>query len=311
MQKKLITILLVISSLQMSAKTLHEFSIFGGGGWSSHRFYPSMKEVSSTGFSADIGGGFTGFFNQNVGFHLGGSLVWYNVKSTFDSLQSITLSAGKEYLPYPPYETTYWYDLHTTFYNYKETHKMFCLTIPLMLHFQSGQYQSWNRRADIGKIFYAMTGFKVNVIVKNTHEMTMTKVKNLGYFPDTENWVGTQRFAGFGTANCKNSGSGSLDFDVMAMLALEAGMKWRIDDAVYLYTGIYFDYGLNDPAKDARKSMEDYDTYTKMRSTFGDIDIKDVPPLSVSDRVNLMTVGVKLRIAFIRNSSPYDCPRGF
>jgi len=156
-----------------------------------------------------------------------------------------------------------------------------------------------------------MAGLKVNIILKNTHEMTISEVKNFGYFPDIDNWVGTQRFAGFGTANCKNSGSGNLDFDVMAMLALEGGMKWRIDDAVFLYTGVYFDYGLNDPTKDARKSMESYNIYSKMKSTAGDIDIKDLPLISVSDRVNLMTIGIKLRLAFVKNSSPYDCPRGF
>jgi len=307
---KLITVLLVLSSMQISAKTLHELSVSGGGGWSSFRYTPSIKEASSTGFSMDIGGGFTGFFSQNVGFHIGGSLAWYNVKSTIDSLQSISIAHGKEYLE--SYQNSYSYDLTTTFYNYKETHKLFSLTIPLMLQFQSGQYHSWNRSSDIGKGFYVMAGFKFNVVANHKYDITMTKVYNEGYFPDVKNKVGTQRFQGFGTANCINSGSGSLDFNILAMLALEAGMKWRLDDAVFLYTGVYFDYGLNDPTKDTRKSMESYDVYGKMKSNkIGDVDIKDMPLISASDRINLMTLGIKLRLAFVKNSSPYDCPRGF
>jgi hypothetical protein len=179
-----------------------------------------------------------------------------------------------------------------------------------MLQIQTGQYHSWNRRMDLGKGFYAMGGFKINVIVNNTYDVSMTEIKNSGYVTELNNWAGTQSFAGFGTFKCVNSGSGNLDFDILAMLAFEAGVKWRLNDEMFLYTGAYFDYGLNDPTKDARKSVSDYDYSSNVKAD-RPVDLKDFGLVSVSDRVNVMTIGVKLRLSFIRNASPYDCPRGF
>jgi hypothetical protein len=150
-----------------------------------------------------------------------------------------------------------------------------------------------------------MGGFKLNVLVNNTYETTVEKISNAAYYPDLDNWAATQEFAGFGTFKNKNSGGGSFDFDVLAMLALEAGVKWRLNDEVFLYTGAYFDYGLNDPTKDVRTPISDYD-YSNPEKNPPQIEL-----LTVADRVNLMTIGIKLRLAFIRNSSPYDCPRGF
>jgi hypothetical protein len=68
---------------------------------------------------------------------------------------------------------------------------------------------------------------------------------------------------------------------------------------MFLYTGMFFDYGLNDPTKKNRKSPSDYTDPT----------INDMQLLQFSDRIHLFTFGIKLRLAFAKGAgSPMACP---
>ena len=311
---KLIVILFIISSLQVSAKTPYEFSVYGGGGYSFflHRPYtdkvpvpnpgttpdnnklrhPTVSGVSSSGASGDLGIGFTGFMMPQLGLHIGIGLGFYNIGVKVDSLKAYTKD-----LPTYKEEPGPW-DLYTTLYDYRETHKTFCLSIPLMLQFQSVQSQSWSRKADLAQGFYAMMGFKFNVLLSNNYESKIASLYNMAHNLDRDNWAGTQEFAGLGHFKGK-SGSGNFGY-MHALFAFEAGMKWRVSDNMYLYTGAYLDYGLNDPSKNSRTSITDY---TSPES------LEDIALIDFSSNTHLMTIGVKLRLAFIRYSSQLSCPQ--
>jgi hypothetical protein len=75
------------------------------------------------------------------------------------------------------------------------------------------------------------------------------------------------------------------------------GMKWRIADNMYLYTGAYIDYGLNDPAKNNRIPTSDY--------IFPDY--QELELLKFAEQTNLMTIGIKLRLAFTQNYNQLNC----
>jgi hypothetical protein len=302
---KLIAILFIMSSLQVSAKTPYEFSVYGGGGYSFFLFRPYSDKVpvpntttrpvsvnlqsavsgtSSSGASGDLGVGFTGFVAPQFGLHVGLGLGFYNI-----GVKVETLNVFKEGLID---ENGLYYDLHTTLSNYNEKHRTFVLSIPFMLHFQSAPNQtSWSRRSsNLAQGFYAKAGMKLNILLSNTYESSVAKGFNTAYYIEKENWAATQEFAGLGTFKGK-SANGSFGY-VQALFSFEAGMKWNIGDDRYVYTGAYLDYGLNDPSKDNRTSMNDHD-YIDPKSL-------DLSLMGFAEKTHLMTIGIKLRMAFVQ-----------
>ena len=296
---KIFITLLVLSSLQLMAqKAPPEFSVHAGGGIATYCFQPISKEVSSLGYNWDLGAGFTGFVSRQVGIHIGAGIGQFDVKSKVKQLNTVTLNIQDPDFTDPRAE---YYDLYTTLNDYNEIHKSFFINIPVMLQFQSRQreYWSWKNTQKAG--FYAMGGAKLFFLLSNKYEVRVPTMYNKAYFPelaDTEHgaWLDGPPYKGFGTFD-GNTKNGTLDFAVLVTFSLELGVKWRIDNNMFIYTGAFFDCGLFDPIKDSRKP---YENYTKPE------DLKDnLTILKFSDKANLMTVGIKLRLAFTRPQRPY------
>jgi len=292
--KKLFILLFMLSSLHLWAqknKAPHEFSLNAGAGISTYAFTPTPKKASSVGYNCDFGFGFTGFFNRQLGIHVGAGFGLFNVKSKVNKLYTLTPNLsdlddkGKE-LPY---------ELHTTLNGYNDIHKTLYISIPVMLHFQTIQkeYWNWNNTQKAG--FYAMGGFKVLFLFNNKYEARVPTMYNAAYYPTLNNWADTQEFKGFGTFN-GNAVKGNLDFGVLVTFSLEAGVKWRIENNMFIYTGVFFDCGLNDPIKDSRKSYKEFTDPEQL---------KKVTIMKYADRANLMAVGIKLHFAFSKRQRPF------
>jgi len=312
---KSVLILLIMSALSVSAKTPYEFSIYGGGGYStflyrlpanSSGFTPigespvittppnglyAIYGVSSSGISGDLGVSFTGFVAPQFGFHVGIGLGLCNVGVNVDSLKTYTSdlidSNNRDF------------NMYTNLFDYSETLRMINLSIPLMLQFQTApNQQSWNRKPDISHGVYAMIGIKLSVLLNNTYESNIATLQNSAYYPGLDNWAATQEFADLGEFKGK-SAKGDIGF-VQAIFVAELGMKWRVADNMYLYTGAYFDYGLNDPLKNSRKPTSDY--------IFAD-DLRDFALLDFSEKTHLITMGVKMRLSFVKVFNQLSCPQ--
>ena len=305
---------IAISALQVSAKPPREFSIYGGGGYSfflyqrlngtsNADFYAppeTMKTpllmaqgIHSGGFSGDLGVGYTGFVSSYVGFHVGLGFNISHVGTNVDSLKLFT--------PDLIDSNNRRFNLYSVLSGYNEMHRMACLSIPLMLQFQimKNQNQMWDKRSNLNYGFYSMIGVKLNVLLSNSYDSEIAALYNQAYYPDLDNWAATQRFAGLGRFK-GNSGNGNIGY-VHAMFAFEAGMKWRIASNMFLYAGAYLDYGLNDPTKNNRTSASNY--------IFPN-DVQEFKLLTFAGRANLMTVGVKVRLAFFRNTDhQLKCPQ--
>jgi hypothetical protein len=76
------------------------------------------------------------------------------------------------------------------------------------------------------------------------------------------------------------------------MFAFESGIKWRISDYLYLYTGAYFDCGWNDPTKNNRKPVSNYTAVEHL---------ENFSVLEFYDKSILMGIGIRLRLAFYKN----------
>ena len=289
-----VTLLFALSALSVSAqrpqKPQNEFSIYGGGGPAFFSFQKPVSGASSMGYGADAGVGFTGFLSPNWGLHVGVGLGVFNVKNQVNQLPFIT-----------PGQTDcegYLYDLYTTLNDYKETHKAVFLSVPLMVQFQTkmGQTSHWKRYKRVG--YYAMAGAKAQILFNYKYTSEIDSLHNMAYYPDFDNKIDNQPALGLGTFD-GNSVSEKMDFGVLAMLAFETGAKWHISKDLFLYTGVYFDYGLNDLTQKSRTPYSDYNTPET---------ITDLALLKFSDKTTLMAAGIKLRLAFISFSKRGRCP---
>jgi hypothetical protein len=287
--KKLLVLLLMFSSLHLMAqKAPHEFSINAAAGISTYAFSPTPKKASSLGYNCDFGFGFTGFFSRQVGVHVGAGFGLFNVKSKVNKLYSLTPDLYDK-------DIELHYELHTTLNGYNDIHKTLYINLPVMIHFQTIQKQYWSWKNTQKAGFYAMGGFKVLFLFNNKYEARVPTMYNAAYYPTLNNWADTQEFKGFGTFK-GNAVTGSLDFGVLVTFSLEMGVKWRIENNMFIYTGVFFDCGLNDPIKDSRKP---YNQFTEPYQ------LKEMTILKYADRANLMAVGVKVHFAFSRKARAF------
>ena len=306
--KGLVVLLLITSSLTMMAKQPKEFSVYAGGGTSFFYYKPMLLDsvygTSSKGMGGDLGVSFTGFVSDYVGFHVGLGFGLYNVQAKVDSLFGIT--HGLRDWEANPNEV-YGIDLYSGWYNYEEKYKMFFLSIPVMVQFQSRHENSWRRKSSLEAGFYAMTGIKMNILLNSQYDAKVGKLENKAHFLDLDNWANTQEFAGLGRFK-GNKAQGQLGY-ILPVYVLETGVKWYLSNDLVLYTGAYFEYALNDPTKEDRKAADDYFTQESFDALKKTRTIPEFSPLKFSDNMHLMSLGLKLRLTFIKTSNPLACPQ--
>jgi len=279
---KIILALFASNTLSVSGqKTPYELSIYGGGGLAAFCFQPSIKNASSKGYSVDAGVGFTAFFSQNWGVHVGAGLGFYDVKNKVNDFKFIT--------PDQKDCEDNLFDLHTTLNKYKETHQAIFLTVPLMLQFQTKTNLSNNRNKDEKVGYYFVTGVKALFPLNCNRTSEIASFNNAAYYPQFDNWIHSLPILGLGSFD----GAGTtekLKFGALTMFVFETGAKWRIGNNFHLYTGVYFDCGLHDPI---RKNRVPYSVYRHPEQ------FQEISLLEYTDTMTLMAAGIKIRLTFI------------
>ena len=299
--KKLITLIVTLvvamNSLHISAQAIHEFSVYGSSGLSTLRYQLSMGDRSG-GFGGDFGAGYTYLIlreravetgtvsHQQWGIHTGIGLGFYNAKAKLNNQTAITKGLNDGELFFSNF------DLYSTISGYKETQKAILLNIPVMAQYQLDQY-------------YFMGGFKFGIPLSGKYKSKGATLTNKAYYPELGSWATTQEFRGYGTFTGMNS-NGKIDLGVSTMFSLESGMMWRIDDNFSLYTGAYFDYGLNNVVKGKKNQFVNYNTYNPTDFTTNSVlsssysDDSKPTAIAFTDKVNTMAVGIKVRLTFIK-----------
>jgi len=136
-----------------------------------------------------------------------------------------------------------------------------------------------------------MGGFKFGFPIGCKYKVSDATITNEGYYPDYYGWLKEPEFAGYGTFTNINS-NGKLPLKASVALALEAGMKWNVGKLFAVYTGVYFDYGLNNIRKNTNFVNNTNSESVKFTTNSA------LP--SVTNKLNLMTFGIKARFAFIK-----------
>ena len=216
------------------------------------------------------------------GIHVGMGLGIYNATAKLNNVETITANLRDN--------ENDRFDLHSKLSGYNETQTAMFLTIPVM-----GQY-------NIDQ-FYVMGGIKTGIPLNGKYKSKDATLTNRAYYPAWDNWAETQEFRGYGVFRGK-SFDGDLDLGVSFMLALEAGMNWNLGGNLVLYSGAYFDYGLNDISKGDKQRFINSEIFaTSDASNFTANSVlasysDGSKSTAFTDKVNTMAVGIKLRLAF-------------
>jgi len=266
----------LLSAFFVSAQTSHEFSVNGGGGLSTLN-YKLSSGSKNLGGGAEFGFGYTYLFTEKMGVHVGADFGFYkgsaNISGSKIITGNLTDNEGDRF------------NLHSTLNSYEESQKAMFLNIPVMLQFQTGENHK----------FYAMGGVKAGIPISNSYTVSNFTITNEAYYPDFDNWLTDQEFAGYGKFENINS-DGKPNFKLSVALALEAGMKWNISKSFAVYTGAYFDCGLNNIAP-KNEPFINYNASEPASFTTNSA-------LVHSEKVNVIAAGVKVRFAFTPNSAP-------
>jgi hypothetical protein len=279
---KNLNVLVITATLNItviSAQSAHEFSIYGGSGLSTLRYQISPGESSGS-MGADFGLGYTYFrgkehvndtekvSREKWGIRTGIGLGWYNSNAKLDN-EKITTKNLRD-------SENDLFDLHTTLSEYKETQKTMFLNIPVMALFQIDRY-------------YVMGGIKAGIPLIGKYKSKDATLTNKAYYHDLDNWAETQEFAGYG--RFRNSSDGKLELGISVMLAIEAGMKWRMSNSLWLYTGVYMDYGVNNTSKNSHLPLINYTSENPANFTTNSV------LSSFTDKAKIMAVGIKVGLA--------------
>lgn len=274
--------ILSCSAAYSQTDSKHEISVYGGGGLS------SLNYTTEIGDSKLKGGGMIGFgynFSITEKWSVGTGLEFnfYNSKvngSTFSDA-------------YDSNDGEYDFLFITEITGYIEKQKATYLNIPLMAQFQLPV-------SDNNK-FYVSGGLKVGIPITAKYTVDRAIIHNIGYYPDRDIIYHDQKFKGFGGFS-REGFKGDLDLKLSCTASIEAGMKWKLPNSLSLYTGAYFDYGLNDIKKDVNKRLIGYDTSYEESFTVNSIlssqYISDEKLTDITDKAIPISLGLKVRLAF-------------
>jgi cell division septation protein DedD len=291
MKKIFILNLLLICSIY--AQDLHEFSLHVGGGLSTLRYDPLIGEQSNS-FDKQFGFGYAYFLSPWFGFGTGLEFAFYSaefkLKNRIVTDYYVKDIEGNDFR------------FRSKWDNYTEEQSAIMLQVPLMLQFQTG----------IG--FYVMAGAKAAISISG-NSSGKGDLMNTGYFggvvdcelyisgcvgePQSgENqfvkYIGSGLYKGKKTENQEN-------FKKVWFVSMEMGKKWRFEDGLSLYTGVYFDYGLSNILK--RKKIEELSQMVEYNSknpqnfaTNGAFD-SQLEQKPYINKVIPMAIGIKIKLA--------------
>ncbi len=280
---------LSINGIVAQEQSKHEFSVSGGLGLSTLKFDVNNGDhKSKIGGSISLGYGY--FINDNWSINTGLEITNYNSDAnlnTFTDSFKATDTEGE-------------FTFNTSAANYKEEQRSVFLNIPVMGQFQTPVMDNHK--------FYIAAGGKIGIPVSSSYKTSGASFGTSGTFTDGGGSVtiDDQKGLGFYKFTGKKVDE-DLKLKTAFMLSLETGMKWQLPSAMSLYTGVYFDYGLND-IRNSDKNLK-FMTYQspdqgilaedfKLNSVLQSQYTENGQTRSMTDKVVPMALGLKVRLAF-------------
>ena len=235
----IVTTVLFISSFFLDAQSQYagELAVSLGAGSSAIK-YTIEQEHSKPGFGGELGLGYTYYFNKTMGFSLG-----LEAERFAGSIAMKTFSFDQQIQTPPGLSGRFL--LQARYDDFKEKQTALLLQIPVMLQFQFPVNEK--------NFFFLGTGIKAGFPVSSKWNQNIGSLTTTGYSDYTGQQYENMPSHGFSTFSSINA-SGKLELKNLVLLAFEGGLKFAVAEGKILYTGVFFDYSLNDMYKAADKT---------------------------------------------------------
>jgi hypothetical protein len=256
----------------------HELSIYGTGGLSGLNYKLSENGSKSGGAGGGAGLGYTYNINPSWGIVTGVEMSAYSKTASFSSVSGeYSEGTGTDLFRFT-YSLT----------GYEEKQNVTVFSIPVM-----AQYGYPLKEGSMK--LYASGGLKLSFPVSAKAAITPGTATTSGYYAYEDRSYDNLPQHGFLTGVKLPDVETDIDLGFSAALALEAGLRFTLTESIALYTGLYFDYGLNNIQKTKDQHLLDYNDYDNNQSTFK---YSSVLNTALVDKVNLMSIGLKVKVSF-------------
>jgi hypothetical protein len=274
--------ILITTTANAQEKRQHELSIYGIGGYSPIVYTLDANGGRSGGMGAGAGLGYTFNISSSFGIVTGVEMSTYSSEASFSSVSDNYPREEKE-LDLDEYRVSYSQN------DYNETQNVTMFSVPVMAQYSLPLGSGLTE-------FFVSGGFKLGfpMNAKADIQPVGTATTKVYFAYEKVEYGGPEvEQHGFVTNKQIPGDNRKIDLGFSASLALETGLRFSLTDNIGLYTGVYFDYGLNNIQKVNDKHLLEY--YFADKSTFKHYSVLNT---SFTDKVNLMSIGLKIRIGF-------------
>jgi len=221
-----------------SGRLKHEFSVYGTGELSNLGYKFSQGDVSGS-FGAGGGVGYTYNISEKIGITTGFGFAQYGAKTVANA----TVAGSYNYASTNPVNNfTFGYSVT----GYEEKQRVTAFTIPVLVQY--------SLRLNGSKSFFVAGGLKFGFLTKSTASITPGNITT-DIYGIYEGQPYTDLPPHGIVTNLPGSKTDSdINLGFATMLSLETGLRFPLSATTGLYTGLYFDYGLNDVKKIIRQT---------------------------------------------------------
>ncbi len=282
----------------MSQSIDYEFLLWTGGGMAGLQYTPAGGKANMrAGFLGGVG--YAYFPGERWSIVTGLEVASYSTKAAlFDNL--VMVSPAVDNLTGESFE----WRVRVT--GYEERQSLYMLNVPLKLQFQTAR-----KKTKLN--FYAQAGIKVGFPQSTHYTVAAKTLETSGFFPISKKAISNVPEDGFGTlTDWRQDGIFILRTSYSA--TAEAGIKYTLSRDIRMYLGIYFDYGYNNVRRESMYGtvfIRRPGALTPRRPGNSVVNVD-----TVTDRINLMAVGLKVTLAIggveepIRTVRYYQCRCG-
>jgi hypothetical protein len=164
--------------------------------------------------------------------------------------------------------------------NYREKQNMMLLSVPVMMRV----IIPTGKRAGV----YLAGGIKFGFPAVSKAKISGENITSTGYYKEEHiPYSKLPNHGFFSGQSISDEHSNIKGFTTMTTFSVEAGMRFALEKKA-LYAGIYFDYCPNSPNLSKNTHLLNY---------FGNISYESVLNTSLSNKLNLMSVGLKVQFS--------------
>ena len=265
----------------LPAQSQSEFTVSLGLGNSALK-YQLDNGSSKSGIGAGIGAGYSYYFTRMIGVSLG-----LEVEMFSSSVDPGNLSFQQQ-IPTPAGLSGN-FQLQANYTGLKETQSAVMVQIPVMLQFQFPMNEK--------NALFLGAGIKAGFPVSAKWSQSAEALTTTGHSDYTGQQYVDMPNHGFSTYS-SISASDKLELKSPVSLALEGGLKFGTGKGLYLYTGIFLDYGLNDIYKAPANVVRLLEYNNASPADYSYNSILTTSHYSVPDGIKPFAVGVKIKLGF-------------